>query len=117
LSSQLPPAAIPEYRALQASVITDYLGDYKLAAGATRLRQYRLTEGGAVRVFLFDEKPYMHLPGLSDVQMFSIARDTFTTRVAQGMRIIFGRNAEDQITTLTVTLDDHTIKASKELVR
>jgi hypothetical protein len=117
LSSQLPPVAIPQYRALPASVMTDYLGDYKLAAGATRLGQYRVTEGGAVRVFLFDEKPNMHLPGLSDVQMFPIDRDTFTTRVAPGMRIIFGRNAEDDITTLTVTLDDHTIRASKVAVR
>src|SRR5688500_10089834 len=67
LASQLPAVAIPEDRALPASVITGYLGDYKLAAGATRLGQYRVTEGGAVRVFLFDEKPYTHLPGLSDV--------------------------------------------------
>ena len=94
LPSQLPPVAIPEYRALSAPVIAGYLGDYKLAPGATRLRQYRLTEGGAVRVFLFDEKPYMHLPGLSDVQMFPIAKDTFTFRVVHGMSIIFGRSAE-----------------------
>lgn len=93
--------------------MTDYLGDYKLAPGSTRLRQYRVTEGGTVRVFLFDEKPYMHLPGLSDVQMFPMARDTFTIRVAQGFEITFGRNAEDEITTLTVTLDDDTIRASR----
>ena len=113
LSSQLPPAAIPEYRALPASALTDYLGDYKLAPGATRLREYRLTEGGTMRVFLFDEKPYMHLPGLADVQMFPTARDTFTVRVVQGMSIIFGRSAEGEITTLTLTFDDHTIRASK----
>ena len=30
LSSQLPPATIPAYRALPASLLDDYLGDYKL---------------------------------------------------------------------------------------
>ena len=35
LSSQLPPATIPEYRALRAALLDDYLGDYKLGPGAT----------------------------------------------------------------------------------
>ena len=49
-----------------------------------RLRDFKLTSVGIVRVFLFDEKPYIHLPGAGDVQMFATVRDTFTARAILG---------------------------------
>ena len=66
-----------------------------------------------MRVFLFDEKPYIHLPGVGDVQMFPTARDTFTVRVVQGMGIAFERGAGDEVTAVTLTLGDHTLRASR----
>ena len=114
LSSQLPPVTIPKYRALPKSVLDDYLGDYELAPGATTdLGAYKLTPGATVRVFLFDEKPYIHLPGVGDVQMFPTARDTFTARVVQGMRIAFERRADDEVKDVTLTLGDYTLTASR----
>ena len=111
LSSQLPPATIPEYRALSRSTLDDYLGDYKLAADAAQLAGRTLTPGGTVRVFLFGEKPYMHLPGAGDVLMFPTGRDTFTIRAAAGLGIAFGRGPNDKVTTVTLTLSGRTLRA------
>jgi CubicO group peptidase (beta-lactamase class C family) len=115
LSTQLPPVTIPEYRALPASLMDDYLGDYELGRGATDLGSYRLTPAATVRVFLFDEKPYIHLPGVGDVQMFPTVRDTFTVRVVQGVGIAFtrGAGAGDEATAVTLTLGAHTLTASR----
>jgi hypothetical protein len=113
LSTQLPAVAIPEYRVLPSSLLDDYLGDYELRPGATHLGTYRLTPAAHVRVFLFDEKPYIHLPGAGDVQLFPVARDTFTVRIVQGMGIAFERGAGDQATAVTLTLGDHTLRASR----
>jgi hypothetical protein len=69
LSSQLPRASMPEYRALPASDLNDCVGDYEPAPGATELGDYELTPEATVLVFLFDEKPYIHMPGIGAVQM------------------------------------------------
>ena len=111
LSSQLPPAPIPEYRALSRAALDDYLGDYELGPGAAQLGGRKLTPGATVRVFLFDEKPYIHLPGVGDVQMFPTGRDTFTVRVVPGMGIAFERGADDKVTTVTLTLGGSTLTA------
>jgi CubicO group peptidase (beta-lactamase class C family) len=118
LSSQLPPATIPEYRALPESVLNQYLGDYELESGPTSLRELKLTPGATVRVFLFDAKPYVHLPGAGDVQLFPTdRRDSFTVRIVQvlGMGIAFERErgANDEVTGVTLTLGDHTLRASR----
>ena len=113
LSSQLPPVPIPEYRALPASLMDDYLGDYKLDPGAPRIGQYRLTPAGTVRAFLFDEKPYIHLPGVGDVQIFPSGRDTFTVRTALGVGIAFERAGDGRVAAVTVTLGADVVRASR----
>jgi hypothetical protein len=99
------------------SALDQYLGDFELGPGATTsLGEYKLTPAAAVRVFLFDEKAFVHLPGLGDVQMFPTdRRDRFDVRVLQGMGIAFERNADDDVTAVTVTLGDHTIRASRTM--
>lgn len=111
LTSQLPAAPIPEYRALARSALDDYLGDYKLSPGAAQLAGRRLTSGGTVRVFLFDDKPYLHLPGAGDVMMFPTGRDTFTIRAAPGLGIAFERGDNNKVTTVTLPLSGGTLKA------
>jgi hypothetical protein len=111
LSSQLPPVPIPEYRALSSSTLNEYLGDYRLSPGAAQLAGRKLTPGGTVRVFLFDEKPYMHLPGAGDVMMFPTGKDTFTIRAAPGVGIVFERGANDKVTTVTLTPSGNPVKA------
>jgi hypothetical protein len=113
LSSRLPPLAIPRYRALPESVLDDHLGDCQLAPGVTNLGGYRLTPGGTIRIFLFDEKPYIHLPGVGDIQMFPTARDTFTSRVLLGLRMAFERDANHEAKEMALTLGDSTLRASR----
>lgn len=111
LSSQLPLPNIPEYRRISPTVLSDYLGDYKLSPGEGRLAGRQLTSGGTVRVFLFDEKPYMHLPGAGDVMMFPTGKDTFTIRAAPGLSIAFERDADNKLTTVTLALSGSTLRA------
>jgi CubicO group peptidase (beta-lactamase class C family) len=114
LSSQLPPASIPEYRALGASVLDHYLGDYELAPGTANLGEYKLTPGATVHVFLFDEKPYVHLPGVGDVEMFPTAqRDTYIVRILLGMGVVFERVGDHELTAVTLTLGDDTLRATR----
>jgi CubicO group peptidase (beta-lactamase class C family) len=113
LSSQLPPAAIPEYRALADGELASYLGDYELGPGSTNLGDYKLTPGAMVRAYLFDGKPYVHLPGMGDVQLFpATLRDSFDVRVLPGMGIAFERGADD-VTAVTLTLGSDRLKASR----
>jgi CubicO group peptidase (beta-lactamase class C family) len=114
LTSQLPPVAIPEYRALPPGVVESYLGDYGLGPGSTKLGDYQLTAGGTVRAYLFDDKPYLHLPGVGDVQMFpAVQRDTFNARVLLGMKIVFERGADGQVTAVALTLGEDTLRTSR----
>ena len=111
LSSQLPQPSIPVYRGLSPTVLRDYLGDYKLSTGEGRLAGRQLTSGSTVRVFLFDEKPYMHLPGAGDVMMFPTGKDTFTIRAAPGLSMAFERDANNKVTTVALALGASTLRA------
>jgi hypothetical protein len=114
LSSQLPPVTIPVYRALPESVLTQYLGDYDLDPGTTNLGVYKLNHAAALRVYLFDKKPYIHLPGVGDVQMFpSVRRDTFNVRVVPSMTITFERARDNELAAVTLTLGDDSVRASR----
>jgi CubicO group peptidase (beta-lactamase class C family) len=116
LASQLPPITIPEDRALPENVVNQYLGDYELGPAPARLGEIKLTPGATVRVFLFDERLYVHLPGAGDAQMFPAdRRGTFTVRVAQGLGIAFERGADQEVTAVTLTLGDHTLTARRRL--
>lgn len=114
LSSQLPPAIIPVDGTLAESVVNQYLGDYAPRADGApaRLGGYELTPGSTIRVFVFDEKAYLHLPGIGDLQMFPAGtRDTFTARVRPDLRIVFDRGANGEMTAVTITLGDNAIEA------
>jgi hypothetical protein len=113
LRSQLPAATIPAYRTLAGSALRQYLGDYELAPGAGEIAGRKLTPRGTVRVFLFDEKPFMHLPGVGDVQILPIDRDTFTARAVLGLSIAFERDPNGKVKTLTVTVGGRTFTASR----
>jgi CubicO group peptidase (beta-lactamase class C family) len=111
LSSQLPPPTIPQYRALPASAVNHYLGDYAVPPGPAELVGRKLTPGGTIRVFIFDQKPYVHLPGVGDILMFPSGKDTFTARAVRGLGIIFGRGANDDVTGVTFTLGGRSFSA------
>lgn len=112
LRSQLPPATTPEYRALAAPVVQSYLGDYRIE-GAAKLGEYLLTPDGTVRVFLFDDKPFVHLPGVGDIQAFPVDRDRFTARALPGISVRFERGAGGRVTAITLSLGHPAVRAAR----
>jgi CubicO group peptidase (beta-lactamase class C family) len=112
LSSQLPPIAIPEYRPLARTLLDQYAGDYKLPPDTGVFAGRKLTPGGTVQVFFFDDKPYIHLPGAGDVQLFPEGRDTFTVRAVRGVSIAFERR-DKTVTAVAVTANGHTTRATR----
>ena len=114
LKTQAPAVVIPKYRALAESILKPYAGDYVPGPGGTSLGGYKLTAGAAVRVFLFEGKPYLHLPGPGDVQLFATdRRDRFRARVRVDMEIAFERDVDGEVTAVVVTLGDSTVRASR----
>jgi CubicO group peptidase (beta-lactamase class C family) len=114
LSSQLPPAAIPEPLPVDAGSLKGHLGDYSLARDSTALGEYELSEDGAVRVYLFEEKPFVHLPGVGDVQIFATGqRDTFNVRILPGLRVAFERGPDDTPAAIALTFGNDKISASR----
>jgi CubicO group peptidase (beta-lactamase class C family) len=111
LSSQLPPSKIPVYRDLPAPVVNEYLGNFAVPPAPTELLGRKLTPGGTVRVFLFDRKPYIHVPGVGDVLMFPDGKDNFTARAVPGLHIAFDRGANDDVASVTFTLGGRTFSA------
>lgn len=111
LSSQLPATEIPQYRAMSEAARRDYLGDYKLDPGEGRLAGRRVTAGSTVRVFLFAQNLYMHLPGAGDVMLFPTGRDTFTIRAASGLSIGFERGTDNRVIAVNLVLNGAALKA------
>lgn len=101
LASQLPPVELARYRALPDDLIAEYLGEYQLAPGAV------------VRVFLFDGKPYMHVPGEGDALLLPQAEDTFTIRVVPGVQVVFERDTGGVVKSVALTLFGETMRARK----
>jgi CubicO group peptidase (beta-lactamase class C family) len=112
LVSQLPPAAVPEYQAPATGALDRFLGDYQLRPGSTTLGSYTMTSGGTVRVSLFDEKPYAHLPGVGDVQLFPSNRPgVFAVRILLGLEFAFESGTGGS--SVTISLDDDKVRASR----
>jgi CubicO group peptidase (beta-lactamase class C family) len=114
MSTQLPPLAIPEHRRVDEKALNQYLGEYDLAPGPTNFGDYKLSRESAVRVFLFNKNPYIHLPGVGDVQIFpAVQRDTFNVRVALSMTVGFERSTDGQVATVTLAMGEYLLRASK----
>jgi CubicO group peptidase (beta-lactamase class C family) len=112
-STQLPPVDIPDYRAIQDALRNEYIGDFQLTPGPVRLGRYALTDGGIIRIFVFDEKPYVHLPGLGDLQLFPVRRDVFTSRVLLRLTVAFSRDSAGRVNRLSMTHEGDTLNASR----
>jgi CubicO group peptidase (beta-lactamase class C family) len=99
LSSQLPPADVPEYHTLPDSVVDDYPADYRMSPGAE------------IRVFLFRGKPYIHVPGEGDALLFATGPDRFTIRVLSGVTIRFERDGDGEVAAVVLEMGDRAIRA------
>jgi CubicO group peptidase (beta-lactamase class C family) len=100
-SSQMPPYDWPEPMAVGQSRIEEYMG------------RYRLSEDAAIRVFTFNDEPYVHVPGEGDARLIPVAPDEFTVRVVPGVRIVFERDRDDAVTAMELTLGPDTIRAER----
>jgi CubicO group peptidase (beta-lactamase class C family) len=113
LSSQLPPIHLPATRTTDRAMVEPWLGDYELNRESTRLGGYTLSQGGVVRIFMVENKSFVHLPGVGDVQIFATGQpDVFAARILPGMGIVF-EGGTDESSAVTLTLDGDTLKASK----
>ncbi len=101
LSSQLDPYAWPRAVPVSAAVLDEYMGEYELGPGAV------------VRVFRFQDAPYIHVPGEGDALLIPVARDAFTVRVVPGVRIEFLRDPAGAVTGVELTLGSQTMRAER----
>jgi CubicO group peptidase (beta-lactamase class C family) len=101
LASQRPAPEIPRFRALSDDVVQQYLG------------RYRLSPDAEIRVFLFQGKPYVHVPGEGDALLFPTGEDRFTIRVVSGVDVSFQRDEDGRVSGLVLTLGPQTMRAEK----
>jgi CubicO group peptidase (beta-lactamase class C family) len=101
LASQLPPVAMPEYRQLPESDLEQYVGHYEIAPGTV------------ARVYLFHDRPYMHVPGEGDALLFHTGGDSFTVRVVPGVTVAFERAADGEVVAVELTLGEQTVRGAR----
>jgi CubicO group peptidase (beta-lactamase class C family)/lysophospholipase L1-like esterase len=118
LASQLPAAVLPVLSARAAPALDAYLGAYEVgAATKTEIAGRALTPGGIVRVFLFQDDPYLHMPGVGDVLLFPTGPDAFTARALPGLAVTFTRGAAGDVSSLTIAFRDRTVTVVRAKVQ
>lgn len=101
LAGQRPAPGIPVYRPLPERAVEEYVG------------RYRISSGAEIRVFRFEGKPYVHVPGEGDALLFATGEDRFTVRVVSGVSIAFQRDAAGKVAEVELTLGGDTIRAER----
>lgn len=99
----LPPWLPPEPRPISDALIEQLSGEYLLAPGAV------------VRVFRFQDQPYIHVPGEGDALLIPTPEDgAYTIRVVPGVRVEFLRNATGAVEAVELTLGQQVMRAPKQ---
>jgi hypothetical protein len=101
LTSQLPAPEPQTFPERNAEDLAPYMGRYELAPEAV------------VRVFSYEGKPFIAVPGEGEAELFQLARDEFTVRVVPGVRIWFERDDTGRVTWVNLTLGSQTMRARK----
>lgn len=91
LASQLPPLEI-EFLPVPDAAFAEVKGDYELAPGAV------------ARIYEWNGRPYIHMPGEGDAELYMLSDGTWTVRVVAGVRIEFDRSASGEVTGLEGSL-------------
>ncbi len=99
--SQAPPYDWPAVIALPATVLADYYGEYALAPGAV------------IRIFEWEGRPFVFMPGEGEAELFAIGRDAFTVRVVPGVHIRFERDAAGNVVGLRGSLGPQRFEAPR----
>lgn len=99
--SQAPTYRWPEAIALPDTVLTDYYGEYRLAPGAV------------IRIFEWEGRPFVFMPGEGEAELIAIGPDAFTVRVVPGVRIQFERDADGSVAGLRGSLGPQRFEAPR----
>lgn len=99
--SQAPPYDWPAVIALPDTVLADYYGEYQLAPGAM------------IRIFEWEGRPFVFMPGEGEAELFPIGPDAFTVRVIPDVRIRFERDADGNMVGLTGSLGPQRFEAPR----
>jgi CubicO group peptidase (beta-lactamase class C family) len=100
-SSQVPEAKRPQFIALDAATLSRFVGRYELAPGV------------AIRVFLFDGRPFINVPGEGEAEMYAVSPLEFVLRVEPGVRIRFEEDARSHVAGIVLRLGEREMRAPK----
>ena len=100
-TDRLLPPAPPTYLDIEASAMSDYIGAYALAPGVM------------ARVFVFEERLFMSIPGEGEAELFRLAEDEFTVRVIAGVHIAFERGEGGEVSGVRVALGERQLHAPR----
>jgi CubicO group peptidase (beta-lactamase class C family) len=100
-ASQLPSATVPAVVALEPAALARVVGSYELAPGTV------------VRVFLFDGRLFINVPGEGEAEMFALSPLEFTIRVQPGVGIRFETDASGTVTGVALRLGRQEMRAPR----
>jgi CubicO group peptidase (beta-lactamase class C family) len=100
-SSQLPEAKLPEFLALDAAALARFAGSYEMGPGV------------AVRVFMFDGRLFINVPGEGEAEMYAVSPLEFVLRVEPGVRVRFEADAGGNIAGIVLRLGEREMRAPK----
>jgi len=100
-ASQLPEIETPKFVTLPRSVVDEYIGEYEFGQDAI------------VRVFYFEDRLFMHVPGRGEAEMFALSDTEFTIQVVSGVHITFDRDTDDGRLAVNLTLGPQKLRAVK----
>jgi CubicO group peptidase (beta-lactamase class C family) len=100
-SSQLPERTLPRFLALDAAGLVRLAGSYELAPGVD------------IRVFLFEGRPFINVPGEGEAEMYAVSPLEFVLRVEPGVRIRFEEDTAGNVTGIVLHLGGREMRAAK----
>ncbi|MEX2108972.1 MAG: serine hydrolase [Gemmatimonadaceae bacterium] len=100
-ASQLPAATLPAFLELNAAVLARIVGNYETGPGAT------------IRVFLFDGRPFINVPGQGEAEMYAVSPLDFIIRVEPGVSIRFETDGSGSATGVVLRLGSQEMQARR----
>ena len=100
-SSQNPAYEEPPFTSFPPSHYKPFLGEYELGPDAI------------ARVFMFEDRPFMYVPGEGEAELFAISETTFTIRVVSNVDIEFETGEQGQVVAVNLALGSRQMRAVK----
>jgi CubicO group peptidase (beta-lactamase class C family) len=101
LASQAPAPAAPKLVSLDVAALGRFAGDYVMA------------QGGVVRVFMYDRRLFVNVPGEGEAELFATGPTTFTVFVISGVSAEFAEGPDGRVARLTLRLGRQVIEAAR----